>query len=264
MDALPNAAEASLAEAIRRLGKPGFETALDGLFRRAAAIDNLLILAYADRGPPQVLFRRADLPRVFAEIDSTYLTGAYRLDPFYDLHRARAPSGLYRLIDIAPDAFPRSRYYNEYYRQTTLVDELTFVAYPRPGVSLNLCLGRDAASGQRFAHREITTCTRLAPIVAALVQSHWAGLAPTLGPAEDLVGVLIRAAEAEHGLKLTPRQAEVALLILRGHSTASIGLSLGISPQTVKVFRKQLYTRCGISSQGELFALMMPLLKVGT
>jgi DNA-binding NarL/FixJ family response regulator len=52
----------------------------------------------------------------------------------------------------------------------------------------------------------------------------------------------------------------VALLILRGHSTPSIGLRLGVSPQTVKVFRKQLYQRCGISSQAELFSLMLPLL----
>jgi DNA-binding CsgD family transcriptional regulator len=53
----------------------------------------------------------------------------------------------------------------------------------------------------------------------------------------------------------------VALMILRGHSSMSIGLRLGVSAQTVKVFRKQLYARCGISSQAELFALMMPLLK---
>jgi DNA-binding CsgD family transcriptional regulator len=33
-----------------------------------------------------------------------------------------------------------------------------------------------------------------------------------------------------------------------------------VSPQTVKVFRRQLYARCGISSQAELFALLLPLL----
>jgi DNA-binding CsgD family transcriptional regulator len=48
---------------------------------------------------------------------------------------------------------------------------------------------------------------------------------------------------------------------LRGHSSVSIGLRLGLSAQTVKVFRKQLYRRCAISSQAELFALMLPLLR---
>jgi DNA-binding CsgD family transcriptional regulator len=72
----------------------------------------------------------------------------------------------------------------------------------------------------------------------------------------------VLAATARHvlGIGLSPRQAQVALLILKGHSSLSIGLKLGLSPQTVKVFRKQLYARCGISSQGELFALMLPLL----
>jgi DNA-binding NarL/FixJ family response regulator len=40
----------------------------------------------------------------------------------------------------------------------------------------------------------------------------------------------------------------------------SISLRLGVSVQTVKVFRKQLYTRCNVSSQAELFSLMLPLL----
>jgi DNA-binding CsgD family transcriptional regulator len=63
-----------------------------------------------------------------------------------------------------------------------------------------------------------------------------------------------------HSISLTNRQAEVALLVLQGHSSSSIGLRLGISPQTVKVFRKQLYKKCNISSQAELFALITPLL----
>ena len=54
--------------------------------------------------------------------------------------------------------------------------------------------------------------------------------------------------------------SQEALLILQGHSSVSISLRLGVSPQTVKVFRRQLYARCGIGSQAELFALLLPLL----
>lgn len=261
MEALPNAAEVALSDVVRRIGRKGFETALHDWLRRAVPIDNLLVLAYSDRGRPQALFRHSDLPQVFGELDTTYLAGAYLLDPFYELHRSRAPAGVYRLMDVAPDAFPRSRYFREYYRQTTLVDELTFLAWPRPGLSLNLCLGRDAGTGQPFGPRAVETCARIAPLVAALAEAHWADLAVDNGPAENLAHGLVGAALSTLGLRLTQRQAEVALLILRGHSTPSIGLRLGVSPQTVKVFRKQLYRRCGISSQAELFALMLPLLK---
>jgi DNA-binding CsgD family transcriptional regulator len=260
MRVLPNAAEQHLAEAIRRLGKPGFESALMALFRRAVAPDNLIILAYRNAGPPLVLFQQTDLPQVFSQLETTYLGGAYLLDPYHDLHITRVPAGLYRMTDIAPDAFHRSRYFLEYYRQTTLLDELTFIAYPVPGVSLNLCLGRDAASGRPFSASDLATCQRLAPVICALAEQHWAGLAAVSGPADDVAGALI-AALAGQGIEITPRQADVALLILRGHSTPSIGLRLGLSPQTVKVFRKQLYARCGLSSQAELFALMLPLLR---
>ena len=221
------------------------------------------MLAYRDAGPPLVLFRQADHPQVFAELDRTYLAGAYLLDPYHDLHLTRAAAGLYRLRDVAPDAFQRSRYFQGYYQQTTLLDELTYVAYPVAGLSVNICLGRDATSGASFAQREVETANRLAPVVAALAESHWAGLAAPAAPADDPTRDLIAALQARHGIHLSPRQAEVALMILRGHSSVSIGLRLSVSAQTVKVFRKQLYARCGITSQAELFALLVPLLRGG-
>lgn len=261
MRPFPNAAEAMLADAMRRVGQPGFEGALHDWLRRCLAPDNVVVLAYRDAGPPQVLYLHADAPQVFSQLEGTYLAGAYLLDPYHDLHMSRVPAGAYRLLDVAPDAFQRSRYFIEYYQQTTLIDEITFVAYPRAGVSLNICLGRDATSRRVFSASEIALSQRLAPIVTALAEGHWAGLADAGGAADAVTDDLIGALEARHGIRLSQRQAEVALLILRGHSTPSIGLRLGLSPQTVKVFRRQLYAKCNLSSQAELFALLVPLLK---
>ncbi|ESW60059.1 MAG: LuxR family transcriptional regulator [Rhodobacter sp. CACIA14H1] len=260
MRAQPNAAEGRLAETIRRLQGQGFESALHDWLRRCLAPDNIIILAYRDAAAPQVLFTQTGQPQVFAQLDGTYLAGAYLLDPYHDLHVTRVAAGAYRLRDVAPDAFHRSRYFLDYYQQTTLVDEVTFIAYPHPDISLNICLGRDASSGRPFTAAEVETAQRLAPVVAALAEGHWATLADPGGGAADVTAALAGAMRDRHGVGLSPRQAEVALLILRGHSTQSIGLRLGLSPQTVKVFRKQLYAKCGLSSQAELFALMVPLL----
>ena len=54
------------------------------------------------------------------------------------------------------------------------------------------------------------------------------------------------------------RLADIALLILQWHSSVSVGLTLGISPQTEKVIRKQLYRKGAISSLGELYYLIAP------
>lgn len=251
--------ETCLATAISSLRREGFTAALWDLFGALAMPDNLIVMAYHDAGPPLVLLHRSDNPRVFARLETLYLSGAYRLDPYYELHLARVSDGAYRSRDIAPDAFQRSRYFTEYYGATTLIDEIAFVVPLAEGVSLNLCLGRDARSGRAFSTDDLSACQRLSPVVAALARAEWKDLKGNAGPVEDTPALLIQAAR-RRGIALSPRQAMVALLVLRGHSTPSIGLKLGVSPQTVKVFRKQLYQRCGISSQAELFSLMLPLL----
>ncbi len=255
----PDGYERHLAEAIALIRREGFEAALWRLFGALARPDNMLVLAYRDAGPALELWRKAVDERVFARLQSTYLEGAFRLSPFYGLHLKRAEEGLYRLRDIAPDAFQRSRFYVEYFGQTTIIDELGFTVWLGEGLSLNLFLGRDGQSGRGFTAAEVAACQRIAPVIAALARAHWPTPKLASCPVEDTPALLAAAARRQ-GIALSPRQAEVALLILKGHSTLSIGLHLGLSPQTVKVFRKQLYARCRISSQGELFALMLPLL----
>jgi len=48
----------------------------------------------------------------------------------------------------------------------------------------------------------------------------------------------------------------VATLIVQGHSSRAIGYKLGISSNTVKVHRRNLYKKLNISSQSELFGLL--------
>lgn len=253
--------EPALARAIATLGRRGFEEALWQFLQVLVRPDNMLVLAYSDGGPALELFRRAGDERVFERLQSTYMAGAFRLSPFYGLHLKRADEGLYRLRDIAPDAFQRSRFYVEYFEQTTIIDELDFTVWLDAGLSLNLFLGRDRQSGRVFAPAEIAACRRIAPVVAELARAHWPVPELAAQPVEATPAKLAAAAEERLEISLSPRQAQVALLILKGHSTLSIALTLGVSPQTVKVFRKQLYARCAISSQGELFSLILPLLQ---
>lgn len=264
MRPLENAAEIALASAISLCGQPGFEAALFDMLVRVTGADNLVILAFPRDGAPQLLFQAAAVPDVFAQLGTAYLDGAYLLDPIYALQAAQAPAGVYRLADVAPDAFARSRYYQEYYRQTTILDELALLCYPRADLGLTLCLGRDAQSGSVFPARALEAARHLAPVVLALARRHWAGLAGPKPGAGDALARMLLALRERRGIALSPRQAEVALLILRGHSTASIADRLGLSPLTVKVFRRQIYARCAISSQAELFALLTSLIGPGS
>ncbi len=64
------------------------------------------------------------------------------------------------------------------------------------------------------------------------------------------------AARIEHPL-LTKRELEIVTLILKGHSNLSLAAVLSLSPNTVKVHRRQIYAKLTISSQAELFRLFL-------
>ena len=265
MDGLPNTAEVALADAIRLAGGLGFEASLTRFLRRSIVCNNVVFIVYRRSATPEILYSQADDPVVFRNLARVYVAGAYLLDPYHDLHVNRIAPGAYRLLDIAPDQFQRSQYYLDYYRQTTLIDELTFVSYPDADTTLNICLGRDAGTPRPFGTAARDIAVRIAPVVAALTHRHleeFAAVRATGGPppADEPVERLRRVLAENHRIRLSQRQAQVSLLILQGHSSVSIGLRLGVSAQTVKVFRRQIHARCGISSQAELFALLLPLL----
>ena len=252
-----------VARAVRGMGGPDFPSALSSLVRKITPFDNLIILIYDGEKNPVVVHREYRDPVVYLRMDDQYLVGAYVLDPFYQAHLKGTTRGIYRLLDIAPDQFKRTSYYNVYYRQTTLIDEIAIFARIKPAMTITACFGKDRTSGKKFRQADKRELESNEALLTALVETHWKDFAgrdsnlQTLPPLSQRLKTLL---EKESGFKLSPRQAEVALYILRGHSSLSIGLNLGISRQTVKVFRRQLYARCNISSQAELFALMMPIL----
>lgn len=254
---------AATAQAIQALGTQPFMLHFVALLRTLAAFDNLIVIAYCGEQRPEALHREYTDPVVYLPMDSEYLEGAYLLDPFYLQHREGRDSGVERLADIAPDHFRRSEYYRSYYDQTTLIDEIAIFARVSPTITLTACLGKDRSSDTRFLPREFNALKRHEAILSALMQTHWRGYQPAKGtPAQPipLSQRLQYRLMREHGVQLSPRQAEVALYILRGHSSQSVGQALGISAQTVKVFRRQLYSKCAVSSQAQLFALLLPLL----
>ena len=55
--------------------------------------------------------------------------------------------------------------------------------------------------------------------------------------------------------QLTPRQKEVALLLLEGKTRRQISGELGLSESTIKLHVSELYKRLGINSRFELFKL---------
>jgi len=250
-----------LAKVIQTFSADQFEYCLADWLNSVVRYDNFVIIAYFQDEQPKSLFTRIKEPRVLENFERSYLGGAYLIDPYHALHVNGAAQGLYRLYDIAPDQFSRSRYNREYFQNTTMVDEIAYIACPSDGVSVHVSLGRDITSKQRYTAKELIAAKEIASIVCELIKRHWNDLNST-GKFDEtqVVNSLILKTKQKHQIQLSQRQAQVALMILRGHSSVSMGLQLGISSQTIKVFRKQLYKKCGVSSQAQLFHLLLPIL----
>jgi DNA-binding CsgD family transcriptional regulator len=56
---------------------------------------------------------------------------------------------------------------------------------------------------------------------------------------------------------LTHRERQISQLLLRGHSSKSIARELRIAPGTVMVHKRNLFGKLGISSQYELFSMLI-------
>ncbi|MHC1550828.1 helix-turn-helix transcriptional regulator [Phyllobacterium sp. K27] len=252
----------SLAKTIDAVGKTNFYEKMEAYLRACMDFDNIVVIIFEGTEIPSIRFKRIYGPNVFKYIESDYLTGAYVLDPIYHFHLERGESGIYRLLDVAPDQFKRSRYYEWYYGRIGISDEISVVLTIGKNMTATISMGKDSSSGDMFSSKADANLRKHQSIVMALLRAHLApsGELPARNRVElSLAESLISAMRTRFNVTLSNRQAEVALLILRGHSSPSIGLNLGISAQTVKVFRKQLYRKCNLSSQAELFALMMPI-----
>lgn len=77
-------------------------------------------------------------------------------------------------------------------------------------------------------------------------------LAARPDPAEAVTRLFERAG-------LTPREAEVARLALKGLPSPEIAHVLGMSEKTVRQHLSRVYEKHGVSSRGELFHLLFPI-----
>jgi DNA-binding CsgD family transcriptional regulator len=230
------------------------------MLRALVGFDYAVVFAYRGADRPADLFSTFDSEqyRIFV---SLYQEGPYLLDPFYSAATLPRP-GTWRMRELAPDRFFASEYYRSYYVQTGLSEEIGFFVPVDGGVTVVLSLMRSEKAGA-FRPAEYDLLRKAYPLVAALVQSRW----PALTSRFDSRNTSARrhnagrTAPAWTNQKLTEREKAIIELVLQGHSSESIGLRLGAATGTVKVHRRNIYRKLGISSQTQLMSLYLDSLK---
>jgi DNA-binding CsgD family transcriptional regulator len=236
-------------------GSPDFPRQLADFLRTVAAYDFIVIFSYRGPAPPFDLYD--DFPRKKRAVFVTdYQAGPYLLDPFYLAATRPVSPGLYRMRDLAPDRFYQGEYFRNYYVQTGLAEEIGYFIDIGQGAVVVLSLMR---AEKAFTAKEFAALQKVWPIVEAVGARHWADLARQLDAAkgsgpDSADGQIERSFQRFGEGQLTPREREVAEYTLKGYSAEAIRQVLGIASGTVRIHRRNIYAKLGISSQGELFA----------
>jgi DNA-binding CsgD family transcriptional regulator len=220
-----------------------FIPALLASVKRLVDFDFIMVFAYAGSARPLTLGDTLDEARhrIIAE---DYADGPFLLDPFCRLAEEGRTSGCFRLHDVAPDHFRRTEYFRIHYSRTGIGEEIGVFFRLGPGLTGVTSFGRWDQSPP-VTRADLDILRALAPAVGALCSGHWSNLHARRGQA---------ATPAPWFRMLTQREGEIVTMILRGHSTESIAMQLGISPGTVKIHRKNIYRKMKVSTQAELFA----------
>ncbi|WP_349295332.1 LuxR C-terminal-related transcriptional regulator (plasmid) [Thioclava sp. 'Guangxiensis'] len=244
-----------MAEAVDCIGMPRFPEVLLRCLQAVIPFEFSVVFGYHDSHRPLDLFDNFPSRKRKVMVDD-YQEGPYLLDPLFRAAQAPAQVGLVRLRDIAPDRFYQGEYFRNYYIQTGLAEEIGFIVDVGEKVTVVISAMRET---KPFSAREFRDLEALYPFVRALTQRHWGNLISRFShmPAQSdqHLPQLIDKAFKDFGRNnLTPREAEIVEYILKGFSSEATGRALGISTGTVRIHRRNIYAKLGVSSQGELFS----------
>ncbi|MDH3441647.1 MAG: helix-turn-helix transcriptional regulator [Gammaproteobacteria bacterium] len=186
-----------------------------------------------------------------------YLDGPYLLDPLYALAlRSKQPT-LCRFREELPDRFRSSEYYRQYCERTHLLDEIDYVLPVSRQTTVVLVVGRRT---KMFSKAELHRLELIEPLVLASLQRIWHAWVERTGDSKGRDDVHRRLTECFDNFGqsvLTRRERQISQLLLRGHSSKSVARELKIAPGTVMVHKRNLFAKLGISSQYELFSLLI-------
>ncbi len=241
----------AVSSVLERVDTGAFPEELLRVLRELVPVDRALVYVVRRDASPSVLHaedtgRDAKARRAH----EVYFAGGYRFDPYY---RAFLAGNVGGFVTGAEDP-GASRSWRR----------AQHVAYMSP-VSDDACvvaaLVRTSGSAP-FVPDELTRMRALESIVTSALRLHWKTWAEqrVARDAEkpDVLRTEVEAALDVFGARdLTPREAQVVRLLLRGNSTRAAAERLGIAVATTALHRKRAYAKLGVSSQAELFYLFI-------
>ena len=255
MTAHADVAASDMTPAILAIGRPTFPQALIGSLRRTADVGHCMVFSFAGERSASCLLDVGNIP-IGGDLGAAYSEHFHRADPNRDAIFSRQGSA----APIVLPAFAR-RMYNDSYRKiffedSDIVDKFATAIWIED-TCFYVNFYRITAQG-RFTPAQIERLRRIAPAMSAAVARHFEQSPPPAGEARRSLQQLFTT-DATFSV-LTGREKEVCQRILSGFSSEAISADLDISIHSTLTYRKRAYEKLGISSQNELFGIVLKLL----
>lgn len=245
-----------LGRLIEQLESEDFWPAFAAFLRNHIRFDSWVVLVFRNDMPP-ILVHEGDKDSIEDKLFIRYLQSHYLDDPFYKFSLTQFSPGVHSLDEITHPRFRESAYFREYFRHNVVEDEMQLLTPYRDIGSSRCVFSLSVGSRHRFSPQEYGLLALISSWVLPLLSLATKNTIGEVGVSgEGWNPVSIESKLRERGEPhLTEREVQTALLLLSGQSAKGTAAHLGISPETAKVHRRNLYEKLGINSQSELFAL---------
>lgn len=243
----PGLAAGDVTSAVLAIGRPDFAKVLIDTLRRQADVGHCMVFALSRSGAAHCLLDAGNIP-IGGDLGAAYAGQFHESDPNRDALFEAEGSAPIMLSAFAPRMYG-ARYRKIFFQDSGIVDKWATAIWTGD-TCFYVNFYRIDAQG-RFSATQRDRLQAIAPAIAASVARHFQKTAP------DLAALFATRAPLS---ALTPREQEVCRRILRGFSSEAISQALGISLHSTLTYRKRAYERLGISSQNELFAIVLRML----
>jgi DNA-binding CsgD family transcriptional regulator len=244
-----------LEDLIRSVGTEQFSRTAFCLLQGQLAIRHLVIARYAHHQPIEILAVESDGSEdIFYPAINHYMRTSYVGDPLRS-HYFGSEKSEHLLFSVAAEQVDDARTRERLYSAVGIAGKLSLLIRRAEDV-LTLSVYRAEEVGC-FERRHVEQMRAWSGTLAATVERHVAMLEPPVLNNLEALRKLI--ADVPRGSRLSPRETAVCARIITGHSSESIALNLGISAHSVATYRRRAYAKLNVSSQNELFLLLLGL-----
>nr|WP_051160642.1 LuxR C-terminal-related transcriptional regulator [Bradyrhizobium japonicum] len=243
-------AEGDVAPAVLAIGRPDFPKVLIDTLRRQAGVGHCMVFALSRAGAASCMLDAGSIA-IGGDLGAAYAGQFHEFDPNRDALFEGEGNAPIMLPAFAPRMYG-ARYRKIFFQDSGIVDKCATAIWVS-GTCFYVNFYRIAAQG-RFSAAQRERLETMAPAIAASVARHFQHNA---APERSLAEMFATCAPLAG---LTPRERDVCRRILEGFSSEAISNELGISLHSTLTYRKRAYERLGISSQSELFAIVLRLL----